>query len=334
MMIMYEMPTYSLALLLTNPLYQDAPTPLLALKLFKAKGSKRFQHEVHILQLLNQVSSRNIVKLLVAFSNQNTRGILFPWAECDLSEMMTRVIPHSERCDLGLWTLQQFIGLLDGLAAIHRISESNGYRSPTQCRHGDLRPANILVMRGSEASYDHPASIASCRLQIASMAMAQLFQDESQYTVPSETGTYQGPECYLGTAIGPLYDIWSLGGIFLEMIIWWLEGPSGLETFAEERIAPDPLLGERVRDDYFFTLNIEDERYIGAEVRPSVMALIKRLEQDERLSPAFVGLLSVIKSYMLVPIDSQRLGASELSRMVMDLVDSQRGDKEDVQSSI
>ncbi|PKY02585.1 hypothetical protein P168DRAFT_186637 [Aspergillus campestris IBT 28561] len=247
--------------------------------------------------------------------------------------MMMRAIPPNQRCELGLWTLQQFIGLLNGLATIHRIPESNGCRSRTQCRHGDLRPANILVMKGSKAPCDHPASIASCRLQIASMAMAQLFQDESQYTVPSETGTYQGPECHLQTAIGPLYDIWSLGGLFLEMIIWWLEGPSGLESFADERIAPDPLLGERVQDDYFFTLYTEDERYAGAEVRSSVMSSIKRLEQDERLSPAFVILLSVIKSDMLVPIGSQRLGASELSRKLMHLLNGQGGDTADVQCS-
>lgn len=246
---------------------------------------------------------------------------------------MKRVIPPNQRYELGPWTLQQFIGLLDGLAAIHRISGSNGCQSHTQCRHGDLRPANILVMKGSKASCNHPASIASCRLQIASMAMAQLFQDESQYNVPSETGTYQGPECYLQTAIGPLYDIWSLGGLFLEMIIWWFEGPSGLKAFADERIAPDPLLGERAKDDCFFTLNIENEQYVGAEVRPSVMSSIKRLEQDERLSPAFAALLSVIKSDMLIPIGSQRLGASELSRKLVNLVDSQGGDKEDIQSS-
>lgn len=233
---------------------------------------------------------------------------------------MKRAIPPIQLYEFGVWTIRQFLGLLDGLAAIHRMSASDGCQSHMQCRHGDLRPANILVMHASEVSRNHAIGVANCRLQIASMAMAQLFQDESQYTVPSETGTYQGPECHLQVAIGPLYDIWSLGGLFLELIIWYLEGPSGLKAFANKRLAPDPLYGGRVTDDYFFTLGVEDEQYCAAGVRPSVISTIKRLEQDKSMSSTFMAVLNVVKHDMLVPISSQRLGATEISRKLRRLL--------------
>ncbi|KAH3003789.1 hypothetical protein KXW60_006014 [Aspergillus fumigatus] len=249
--------------------------PILALKLFKTRGKKRFDHEISVLQLLNRRSNPNIIRLLVAISTADRRGLVFPWAQCDLSELMEQEIPSNQRKELARWILQQFVGLLSGLATIHCIPSSDGGRSCLQARHGDLRPANILLMRDSNTSLHQSADIASCRLQIASMAMTDLFKDESQYTIPSETGTYQGPECHLQHATGPLYDIWSLGCIFLEMIIWLVEGQSGLAAFASDRDAPDPLLGERVRDDYFFTLKVKEGSYIGAEVRPSVLSWLK-----------------------------------------------------------
>src|SRR5699024_2022869 len=133
-----------------------------------------------------------------------------------------------------------------GITSTHRDRDPNSLLG----RHGDLRPANILLMRSLDPDPD-PASdelsgqsqtsppILSCRLQIASMAMTDLFEDEAHQTIPSETGTYQGPEAHLEIAIGPLYDIWSLGCVFLELIIWSIEGPRGLKAFGDARNSPD-----------------------------------------------------------------------------------------------
>ncbi|KAL3479227.1 hypothetical protein BJX99DRAFT_222733 [Aspergillus californicus] len=221
-------------------------------------------------------------------------------------------IPSDERGKLNCWVFKQFVGLLSGLATIHCIPLSDG-RSYLQARHGDLRPANFLLMGHISTDPCQIDDIMSYKLQIASMAMTDLFKDESQYTIPSETGTYQGPECLLQQAIGPLYDIWSLGCVFLEMIIWLAEGQTGLMAFASDRTAPDPLLGDRLKDDYFFTLKAKDGSCIGAEVKHSVLTWLERMSRDERLDACLISALKVIKADMLVPDSRQRLGPHELA---------------------
>ncbi|KAH3183649.1 hypothetical protein KXV92_006900 [Aspergillus fumigatus] len=110
--------------------------PILALKLFKTRGKKRFDHEISVLQLLNRRSNPNIIRLLVAISTADRRGLVFPWAQCDLSELMEQEIPSNQRKELARWILQQFVGLLSGLATIHCIPSSDGGRSCLQARHG------------------------------------------------------------------------------------------------------------------------------------------------------------------------------------------------------
>ncbi|KAH1546334.1 hypothetical protein KXX57_003777 [Aspergillus fumigatus] len=81
--------------------------PILALKLFKTRGKKRFDHEISVLQLLNRRSNPNIIRLLVAISTADRRGLVFPWAQCDLSELMEQEIPSNQRKELARWILQQ-----------------------------------------------------------------------------------------------------------------------------------------------------------------------------------------------------------------------------------
>lgn len=97
------------------------------------------------------------------------------------------------------------------------------------------------------------------------------------------------------------------------MIIWLVEGQAGLMRFASDRTAPDPLFGNRLKDDFFFTLKAKDGSYIGAEVKHSVSNWLERMSHDERLDACLISALMVMKADMLVPDSSQRLGPHELA---------------------
>lgn len=142
-------------------------------------------------------------------------------------------------------------GLASGLAQIHRATDENGCQRLFG-RHSDLHPENILETEHvNQAPFREDKTFV---LQIADFGRTKFFDSPSLGDFSSGTGMYEGPECQLGLLVTSAYDIWSLGAIFLEFIIWLRHGPAALLVFSSDRLKADLFLGTRWRDDYFFSL--------------------------------------------------------------------------------
>jgi serine/threonine protein kinase len=119
-----------------------------------------------------------------------------------------------------LWVLKQMRGLADGL---HALYDKN-------CRHGDLKPENILrfTNEGSRGI-----------LLIADMGLAKFHivatrQRDAKSSTSEATFRYAPPEIEDNRFDKPLsraYDIWSMGCIYLEFLIWILGGQAWLQEF-------------------------------------------------------------------------------------------------------
>lgn len=248
------------------------------------------------------------MKLLACFSCDKVSGLIFPWAECNLRELFAQELPAHNRSSTPCWVLQQTIGLMAGLSAFHNLRNDKG-KVIGYARHGDLHPENMLLLK----ILDDPAvDRERGTLQIAGTSMAKMFTDSTGYDVPLDTGMYDGPECQLNITAGPIYDIWSMGCIFLELIMWLFDGPQSLQRFALDRLDPDPLYGGAVHDDYFFTMLVQDNSIAGATLRPSVKACIERLKQHPLCNETFDGVLEFIEDAMLRTEASQRLTAEDI----------------------
>lgn len=120
------------------------------------------------------------------------------------------------------WALGQILGLADALDKWHNHSQIN-------CRHGDLKPENIVRTL-------HENNLGT--LLISDLGLAKIHSlPTRQRRVPSLSGggtlRYRSPEMKLegGAKISRSYDMWSFGCVILEFIIWLLYGKEALGRF-------------------------------------------------------------------------------------------------------
>ncbi|KAI0539607.1 HET-domain-containing protein [Xylaria digitata] len=96
-------------------------------------------------------------------------------------------------------------------------------------RHGDLKPENILVFKDS-------TWIGTLKIADLGLAKQHQFATEYRHQVTSTkhaTLHYKAPEAVTNTKEprSRRYDVWSMGCIILESIIWFLYGSQGLDQF-------------------------------------------------------------------------------------------------------
>lgn len=114
-------------------------------KELKAKNpekSEAFERECRVLSFLNCLNHPNIVELLGSYTHDGVHSLLFPLAECDLSNLLQRsTLPAFKSESDYIFAL---CGLASALELLHKFSLRDldikliGF-------HHDIRPHNILV---------------------------------------------------------------------------------------------------------------------------------------------------------------------------------------------
>ena len=122
-----------------------------------------------------------------------------------------------------LW--KQMKGVADGLATLHKL-----YKGTKIAYHQDLKPANILIVKG--------------RLKIADFGLLEF----KPVSLPGDTGSTGVPNAHnTGYYAAPRQgkytrdsDIWSLGCIMSELATCDIQGRDGVKNYREARIANSP----------------------------------------------------------------------------------------------
>ncbi len=178
--------------------------------------------------VIRSFDHEHISKPIAIYEQGDCVNYLSPWAaDGNLRDTWARIDSNAgARPGRGpvqvAWALQEMQGIADGIEALHKRN----------CYHGDLKPENLLTF------YDG-SSLG--RLKIADIGVAkEYFSSVSSRATRTlaMTGTfrYEPPEYdQRGGAFFPSYDIWSLGCIFLEFLIWLLEGKVELDKFNFQR---------------------------------------------------------------------------------------------------
>jgi serine/threonine protein kinase len=206
-----------------------------------------WEKEVQALRTMNELDQENIVRFITAFRRCRIKNdeepireehyLMFEWADLgNLRSLWEGTDPPELTPQLVKDVINQVWGLARALEAAHYLGSTD-----SSYRHGDLKPENIL--RFSSAS-----SIGT--LKIGDWGEAKR-HDQVTELRPSKTrstaGTiqYQAPEVvvdmlsatHLGEVKKPrsrLYDIWAMGCITLEFLIWLLYGPEELKRFQRD----------------------------------------------------------------------------------------------------
>ncbi|KAK3368274.1 hypothetical protein B0H63DRAFT_565004 [Podospora didyma] len=251
--------------------------------------STQFDNEARALAHIRDLKHPHIIQWLAAFTRGPEHYLMFPWADGgNLREFWKdtdtlSVNTDSMRC-LVRECLTQFRGLADALVKLHVHKKY---------RHGDVKPENILRLLDGTTS--------TGILQIADFGLAKQHSGPTFKRGPTSTRhttlQYESPEAEVATkgetALSRLSDIWSLGCVMLEHLMWLLYGDTEVVRFDEE------LKGNSNDNTSPFY-----QRTAGgnAVLRMAVSIWMKHMKEDPECAPDTVmgELLRIIEGYLLV----------------------------------
>ena len=169
----------------------------------------------------------NILPLLTSYTYNGIPNFLVPLAEGgDFEHLLTtKGRPEEFVDDVSLW--RALSGLASALETLH------GYKSDVLGTemigfHHDLKPKNVLIIKN--------------RFVLSDFGLSKLKTGEDSRT-PFKVGQgfYLAPECedsdngFSKGTISRASDVWSLGCIVLEVIVFMVEGSDGLLQFRDRR---------------------------------------------------------------------------------------------------
>lgn len=197
-----------------------------------SSNQRAFDREVQALMQVKELHHSHIIELISAFRHGSDLCLVFPMATMSLRCMMRseRVLESkgfslSERL---VWIADQMRGLADALAAMLNIREFG------TLYHHDLKPENILLFQ-SDMDRLGMLRISDFGLSRSKAAVESQYQPYSFDPILPGTTAYAAPECVrpqrlkLNTRAEAL-DVWSLGVVFCEILIWMIHGPSAIRT--------------------------------------------------------------------------------------------------------
>ncbi|KAF2683626.1 hypothetical protein K458DRAFT_304318 [Lentithecium fluviatile CBS 122367] len=285
---------------------------LFAVKAIKAEdrhgSSDHWASEVKALAKMNSLGQDHIVRFITAFrrgkKNSPEHYLVFEWADGgDLVGLWESNPQPILTASLVKAVIKQLLGLAEALDAAHYLKDENGNYSGASYRHGDLKPQNILWFRDSDG-------IGTLKIGDWGEAKRHNVDTELRYSTTAIYGTrrYEPPEAVIGThedVRSRLYDIWSIGCIYFEFLVWFLYGMKELRRFNrstnEDLSSPSP----------FFQIDTKGGKRV-ARVHSITTHWMEQMAQDPACrigSTALGDLLDIIERGLLVVKLPSRLGS-------------------------
>ena len=258
--------------------------------------------------------------------------MLFPYAQCNLRQYMSWIqfgVPTKKNI---IWLTRQFLGLAEALKGIHDLSGAGAPQSAPDLAthpkgerrggyHHDLKPDNILFYKDTG------------NFEISDFGSGKVHTYRSgSYNSPLSRGTvtYESPEANRAGGTSRPYDMWSLGCVFLEILIWAVFGFQSVEDFRDKR--HDRRFPEsprwRTEDDAFWQELPNGDIILRKPVEEQVQSLREAILQ-QRNQPFKEVLELVIK--MLDPVKETRIPALDLYDTLGRIYKQKRIDLENVE---
>ena len=238
-----------------------------------SSSDAKYENEDRILTLLRSLRHDNIVRLLASYTIEASTpsyNFLFPLADATLSQALeseSRALWDGQfPSDYALF--QQLYGLASAIQSLHGYVSADGLEL-IGCHH-DLKPQNILIDKG--------------KLLLADFGLSRVHPDDSKSSFKAGQGDYMAPECepvdedgagfQKGTISRPS-DIWSLGCVVLEILIYHTYGRQDVVQFRDLRRKHHEHLrgGLRYRAPKFYS--------VGQKKSAAVTEWLQRLGRDD-----------------------------------------------------
>ncbi|KAL8411631.1 hypothetical protein RB596_001051 [Gaeumannomyces avenae] len=197
------------------------PNKWFAIKSLRQADEVKYKKEIDNLKRFSGRNHENLVTLLATFTHRDKFNLIFPCADGDLEHYWTRLGSPAKTPEFTLWISAQILGLTGAVHTIHEPpNDFLGDPERKFGRHGDLKPENILYYPSADGGK------APGKLIITDFGLADVHRELSKSAVRKKglgyTMSWAPPECDMKGDLNALWDIWSLGCIFLEMACWML----------------------------------------------------------------------------------------------------------------
>jgi serine/threonine protein kinase len=203
----------------------------------------RWEKEVKTLAKMNELNHKHIVRFITSFRRRDTSDeiehyVMLEWADGGNLRDFYAAYPNPDiTAKLVKWVVRQLHGLAQVLSKAHNLKDDGSYR------HGDLKPANILWFKEGDTKFG--------TLKIGDWGEAKEHYNGTGFNrdtaaAEHQTRRYEPPEVQTGLRLklsgesrivrSRLYDIWGIGCITLESLIWLMYGLGGLKRFNRSNI--------------------------------------------------------------------------------------------------
>jgi serine/threonine protein kinase len=290
------------------------PTDNLIIK--ESELRQAFEAERAALELCNSRSHPNIMILLASFESDYVGFLLLPAALTDLATFWRWNIDEQKnilgRVDLTRWFVRQLANVADAVLTL-QTKLTSSLDEKLLCIHGDIKASNILLFQSTN-------DCQGATLRLADFGSSQLIVETDDLTeIPTEglSGTYASPESALATTVSTTTDIWGLGVLFLETMVWLRHGSTGLEAFSDFRMRRSYPYGMNLNSDHFFKLEpsspdeTANDPWID-ELNPAVSVQLSDLRSGLKNSALEMKILDLIEQRMMLVQSHARISIQEL----------------------
>ncbi|PNP58334.1 hypothetical protein THARTR1_01849 [Trichoderma harzianum] len=248
---------------------------------------KFYEKEKHTLETMKELNNKHLIKAIATYTKGNDKYFLFPWANGGNLQDMLQSNQGTLDKDLVAWVLDQIVGLSEAIWALH----------DKKIRHGDIKPSNILCS-GPGTGITNESTLIIADVGLAKQHVEYTRYRNSTTTTRHGSITYEPPEVSPKRQLKTLsrnYDIWSLGCVFLELIIWAVYGVHGTKSFHGH-------LSQNSNARFW-----EEVGSGGTEqIHSAVGTWIKKLRGDLNGSSAFSDVIELIEKKLLIISDKKR----------------------------
>ncbi|KAK1777130.1 HET-domain-containing protein [Copromyces sp. CBS 386.78] len=293
---------------IVDPAFQGSPIAVKALKNVdkgddeendvqnsRNEWDREVRTHINIKNMKDGKGHAHIIPFFGAIEKGTSRYLLFQWADGGNLRDFWKSHPNpTPTAALVEKFLHQLRGIADALYNLHTFKrdgcEDGSYR------HGDLKPENILSVGSLKGDF---GTLMVSDLGLAKHHPLATNLRRHQTSTEATTWRYQPPEVSIEEkkSIGRSrrYDIWSMGCVTLEFIIWLLYGNDILNQFNDSINKPTsrPCLPDFNRSPWFTTDDDTNTARLHDSVKKTISIILKK--DPECQGPEKTALHSLIE---------------------------------------
>lgn len=185
------------------------------------------------LSSMNKIHHEHLTTLIACWMQDDAIFMMRPYASMNLEQFLDHYPRPTFHKDWILGFLDQLHGICDGLRTIHNLvspwhdDNSQYLRLGCQgCNHSftaDVKPENILIFENSQQT------VGTWRLSDFESMHCKI--SGASHDPKDNVVTYAAPELSLQKGVNRSADVFALGCVLLEIMIWTLQGEAALKTF-------------------------------------------------------------------------------------------------------